>query len=490
MLFIMFISLFSTRILLKELGVEDYGIYNIVGGVVAIFGSLRTVFASATQRFINYEKGNSRYGGLGNIFNSSVTIHIAISIFFFIIVEIIGMYFINNRLNIDPIRLDAAKYVFHCSVLTAIFIIITVPYDAMIIANEDMNVFAYISIFDILLKLSAVCIITVIETDKLILYGTLIVLISLMTRVISIITCRKLYSHCKYKFHWDRDLIKEMGSFAGWNFLGNTSYAIANEGGNMLLNIFGGTTVNAARGISYQIRSAMNIFVANILLAVNPQLTSSYAKGDHKESFRLFYLSSKGSFFIALILMMPIVNCTESILNLWLTIIPDYTIGFVKLVMLFILLRSLHGPLDSIFKANGRIKEYQLIDGVILLLNLPLSYVALKIGYSYYAIFIIMIILEMVNQIAILLLSTKIIGLDLTKYWRNVINPCVKVLSCSLISYYICNNITKHSITIDLGIIISSITIVIISIFYIGFNRSDRIKIIDFIRNKYKLLSK
>ncbi|WP_299576285.1 MATE family efflux transporter [uncultured Sunxiuqinia sp.] len=480
MLIMMGISFYTTRILLKELGINDYGIYNVVGGVVAMFSSLRGLFASATQRFLNYEVGKSEFGGVTKIFSMSINIHIILSATFLFFAEFIGLWYINNKLVIEPERLFAAQVVFHLSVFSAIITIMTVPYDATIIAKEKMNVYAYISILDGFLKLMVVILLGYLRFDKLILYAILILIVSLITRLLSTIYCKKNFPFCKYQFSWNLKLFKQMGSFAGWNFFGNSAYVLANEGGNILLNLFGGTSINAARGIAYQVRSATTQFITNLITAANPRIVQLYAQKKSDEFFKLIFFTSKASFFVSLALILPVLSSTDFLLNIWLKTVPSYTTIFVQLILVFILIRIFHGPLDSLFKATGKIKTYQLIDASILFLNFPISYLLLSHGFKFYVVFIVMIGMELINLFALLILATKTISLDLKSYLLKVLFPSFKVLVVCFPISMVLTNLSEHSIFVKSIALITCSLIVIIFSLILGLSKFERKKVLEF----------
>lgn len=485
MLLMMGVAFFMTRILLKELGVEDFGIYNIVGGVVAMFASLRGVFASATQRFLNFEMGRKNEKALNNIFNKSVIIHLILALLLLIFAETIGLWFVNNKLVINPERLSSANLVYQFSVLTALTMLMTIPFDAVIIANEKMDIYAYLSILDVLLKIGIILILSYTEGNALVIYSFLVLLVSLTIRSLSSWYCKRNFNECKFKWFWDPKLFKEMGSFAGWNFLGNTAFVLTNEGTNILLNFFGGTPINAARAIAYQVRSVTDQFNGTMMMAINPQIIKQYAEQNFKPAIELVMFSSKISFFVLLTISLPILIYADIILKLWLGIIPEYTIIFVRLILVFVLIRVFHGPLDTLFKATGKIKKYQLIDSGILLINLPLSYLLLNRGFEFSVVFNVMIAVEIVNLICLLLLANKIAKFDIKNYLTKVIMPCILVtLSTLPLIYYLLK------LPISFGTTVSSILILIVFIFCLfwglGLNKSEKSKAKNSLRKLIK----
>ena len=475
MLLMMGIAFFSSRILLRELGISDFGLYGVIGGVVAMFSSLRGIFASSIQRFLNVEMGKGNIEELKKIFSTGVTIHILVSLVFLVLAETVGLWFLNSKLIIEPSRLTAANWAYQFSILASIVTIMTIPYDAVIIANERMKAFAYLSILDATLKLSIIFLISVFGGDKLIFYAFLILCVSLLTRIVSMIYCTRNFEESKYKFLWDRTLFKQIGGFAGWNFLGNSAFTFSNEGVNMLLNIFGGTPVNAARGIAYQVKSVTSQFTSNILIAVNPQLIKLYSQNKEKEFTQLFFFVSKTSFFVMFILSLPIFFLVETVLTLWLVMVPPYTVIFVKLILVFLSIRIFHGPIDILYKASGKIKSYQLIEAATLFLNLPISYILLKNNFKLESVFVVMIFIEILNLIAILKLAQKRSEMNLTNYLKSVLLPCLWVSSIAIpFSYLLMNSLNSNSLLIQFAYLIGVFLITAVSVFLVGFKKSEK----------------
>ncbi len=465
------IAFYTSRILLRELGVDDFGVYNVVGGVVAMFSSLRGAFASSIQRFLNHEMGLNNFSELKRIFSMSIIIHIVICACFLLLTETVGLWFVNNKLVIDASRLASANWVFHFSILAALVTIMTIPYDALIIAHERMDVFAYISILDAVLKLSIVFLLVWFGGDKLKLYAVLIFSVSLVTRSVSSIYCRRKFEECRFRFFWDKELFKKLGSFAGWNFLGNTAYAVSNEGTNILLNIFGGPAANAARGVAYQVRSPVTNLIEAIQTAANPHAVKLCAQGKTDELFTVVYTTSRVSFFITLIICLPVIFYTGPLLELWLGGIPEYTVNFVKLILFFLLIRVFHGPLDMLFKAKGKIRTYQIIDSVTLLLTVPVSYLLLKRGFSLESVFFVMTIVEFVDLVAILYVSKRMVGLRIADYLKKVMSRCAACFVAAIALVFLIWRVLGP--TSWSGLILSFLATVL-TVWMIGLSKSEK----------------
>lgn len=481
MFVLLLISLYSSRLLLNELGVDDYGIFNLVGSVIAMVSMIKGMFSSSTQRFLNYEMGKGNFEKLQTIFNMSIYINIIISVIFVFFVESIGMWFIEYKINIDPSRLYAAKWVFHLSVISTVITIMTTPFDAVIIANEKMNIYALISIFDGILRLIIIFMIPFFGIDKLIIYAVLLLLVSIIIRLINTIYCHRNFRETHYKRVWNKDVFKEMFSFAGWQLFGTTAYTLTNNGLNMLLNIFGGPAVNAARGVAYQVNGAINQFLSNVTIVTNPYSIKSYAEGKKEQMFNMMFFSSKILFIIELCLIIPIIFITYSILKIWLGIVPEYAVGFVKIILIWSLLRSIHTPIDTIFKAVGKIKVYQITEGILLSMPLLFSYIALKQGNSLYIVFYMMLLFEIINFIVILLFAKKIADLNLFSYFEKVILPCIICLSVGVL-FYLFISFFINSPIYKFGISILADIFCLFFMFIFGFNKQEKRQIISIIK--------
>ena len=421
---ILAIALYTSRLLLANLGVTDFGLYNLVAGVVGLFSSLKGVFASSVQRFLNYEKGLGNADGVHRVFCISVIVHILIAIVFALIVESFGIWFINHKLNIPDGSIDTALFVFHCSIATACITILSTPYDAAIIANEKMNAFAWISILDAVLKLIVIFLITILPFENIRSYAVLLVCIALLIRGINVLYCRR-FPECHFVFLWDKSLFKNLTSFAGWNFFGNTAYALVNEGLNMMLNIYGGVVANAARGIAYQVRGAVGQLSVNLLVASQPSIVQYVARKDTDATFKMVNQISKAIFLIVSMSVFPFFVYCEQVLKIWLVSPPPYALVFTRLILLFTMIRALHGPIDMLFKAVGKIRKYQLLDSFCLMLPLPISYLFLVLDFPVYIVFVVMLSTEIFTLFMIVWLARRELGFDVALYLRQVAIPCL-----------------------------------------------------------------
>lgn len=482
MILLMFISFYSSRVLLQKLGVEDFGIYNVVGGVVAMFSSLRGVFASSTQRFLNIALGRNDIDGVNKIFNTSLLIHIWVCVVFLLLAETVGLWFLHNGINIPRERLHAALIVYQFSIATSLISIVTVTFHALIIACERMKFYSYISIFEGAMKLFILYLLITSVWDKLILYACLLFCISIITLIIYISYCYLKIGNCKITVCKDKFLIKEMSIFSGWNFLGNIAYTVVNEGINILLNIFGGVALNAARGVAYQIRNAIMQFQSNLLVAVQPQAVQSYASGNVSRFLEIIYMSSKYLFYLYFCLALPTYIWTEEILEFWLGKVPDYSVIFIRCILFYLLIRSFHGPLDVYFKAMGKLKSYQVIELITLSMPILLSYLLLKLSFPSYSVFVSMGIMEFINWILIIKLVEKNRKGFMCGYWKKVIQPSLFVACLALLFVEIQNKLIQVYFIFE---ILLALVLIVCVIFFVGMQASERSFLKKFLQEKF-----
>ena len=468
------ISFYTARVLLQELGVDNYGIYNLVGGIVSLFASLKGMFSCAVQRYLNYEYARED-GDAAKVFSLSLIIHILVAVFFACIVEIVG-YFMLLGLNIPPDRLFAAKVVFQFSVLASVVSIITIPYDAVIVAREKMNMYAYISLFEAFGRLLIVFILPFLLYDVLVCYGCLVLLLSLVVCSIHYWYCVSHFVEAQFTRVWDKKLFRELLNFAGWNFAGNLAFSLTNEGINMLLNLFGGVAVNAARGITYQIKNIVQQLLGNIMTAYRPQSTVKYAQKQYDKFYLLMFQSSKLVFALYAVMAFPLFIFLPEILQLWLGQIPEYTVSLMRAILVYMLIRSFHEPMDLLFKSAGQLKYYQLCELLILSLSLPLAYILLKSGLDFYMVFIGMAAVELVDLCAIVTIATRQLNFPYLKYIRNVPLRCF-ALTAALIMIHWCLNffvVPPDNILILLAYCITDVAIVAMFVYMLLLNSAEK----------------
>lgn len=444
---LMVIAIYTSRVVLKVLGVENYGIYNLVGGVVAMFSSLKGVFSSAIQRYINYTRGLGDEEGVRHVFSTGALIQFGIAIIFLVLVESFGLWFIPHKLVIPDGMMETAMFVFHCSLITSVISIMAVPFDALIIANEKMNYYAYISITEAVLKLAIVFMLPFLPFVALKSYAVLIMAIHILIVAINYFYCRR-FPECRIEKYWNKDLFKQLASFSGWNFLGNIVYTLIHEGTNIILNLFAGVVANAARGVAAQVRHALETLSSNLYTASKPFVMQQAAIVENNTLFNYIYILSRVIFYVMLVTTVPIIVYSEQILSVWLVEIPNYTVPFVRVIMLFVLVRSLHSPIVMLFFAVGNIKRFQITECVVGLLTLPLVYLFLYLGLPLYTAFVAMIIVEIINLTSIVLVAQKELGFRLSQYIKKVLLKCILafliVSIIAVVFYFLTKNANKY----------------------------------------------
>ena len=378
MLLIMAVTLYTSRVVLKTLGVEDFGIYNVVGGIVAMLGILNGAMSVSTQRYLTFELGKKNMVRLNQVFSTCFLIYILLSGVFFVLAETVGLWFLNNKLVIPEERMAAANWVYQFSIISCIITLMANPYNAVLIAREKMNIYAYISIIEVVLKLVIVYLLLVIPFDRLIVYGGLFLAMSIVVTMIYCIYCIRNYGESRFQYYWDKPLFMQLMSYSGWNLFGSLSALVKGQGLNILLNMFFSPAVNASRGIAYQINNAITQFFTNFYTAVRPQITKYYAQGDLGNMFKLVFRSSKFSFYLIFLLSLPIIIEAPYVIQLWLGQLPEYVVPFTRVIVLISAIDSMSTPLMTTCHATGRIKLYQSVVGTLIICNVPISYCFLK----------------------------------------------------------------------------------------------------------------
>lgn len=472
------VTLYTSRVVLNSLGVEDFGIYNVVGGVVTMMAFLSGAMSSATQRFVAFELGKNNLEQLAKVFKMSLNIHWLIVLIVILVAQTLGLWFVNTQLSIPPDRLVAANWVFQCTLFSFCCTVLGVPYNAAIIAHEKMSAFAYISIVDVLVKLTVVFLLAAYDGDKLQLYALLLAVVSLLLLVCYYAYARLQFTVTRFSWYWNADLFKTLFSYTGWNLFGNVAAVATNQGINILLNLFFGATVNAARAIAFQVNSAITGFVTSLQMSINPQIVKSYASDNHVYFHQLIMRGSKYAFFLLYALALPILLQTETVLTLWLVNPPEYTVLFCQLVLVDALITSLSGSLMASVQATGNIKRYQAAIGGILLLNLPLSYLALSNSGSAYTVFYVSIATSITALLFRFVLLKELINLNVTEFCCKVIGQALVVV---LTTFLPLSLITLNTGNLVVDFILTSVLIVIftaMAIFMLGLEKFER----DFIK--------
>ena len=487
----MLISLYTSRVILQSLGIENYGIYNIVGGFVGMFSIMSATLTSSTQRYLTVELGKSSNSNPHKVFSAAFLLHIVLCIILLILFETFGLWFLNTQLNIDENRMTAANWVYQCSIMSFLFNIISTPYNAAIIAHEKMGVFAYISLLDVVLKLIIAYLLYISPIDVLVFYSFLFLGVSIFDRVIYSSYCHRHFPETKFIIVKDKSLYKEMTSFAGLNFLGVLATVMSNQGVNIILNIFGGVVVNAACGIASQVLNAVSKFVNDFMTALNPQITKTCASGEYRTSMDLCYKGAKLSFFLMLIFAIPISIRTPQILEFWLKSYPNYSVPFVRLTLLYSLILILSNPLITLVQATGKIKIYTYWVGGFRLLTLPLCFIILKLGYEPYYAYFAMIFTEILSLALRLIIINKLLSFSPYEFCKKVIFRIIIVTFISFTVSYLFSDVFDKALWDLIKFFLLSIITSIIVVVYIGLKSSERNAICLFIKKKIaKLLNK
>lgn len=488
MLFMMLINLYASRLILEKLGVEDYGIYNIIGGVVALFTFISGAMTASTQRFLNHYLGLKDFVGLNKAFNASQIIHIAISLSVLILAETIGLWFLYNKLVIPVERFDAAFWTYQCSIVSTCIIIISYPYNATIIANEKMGAFAYVSILEGILKFAIIFLLDQSKYDKLVLYAILLMCIQLIITSTYRIYCIKHFPETHFNItQIPKRLYKEILSFSGWNLLGNIANIALIQGTNILLNLFFGPTVNAAKGISVQVQNTVGAFCSNFQVAQNPQIMKTFSSGKLNEMHSLVCRTSRFSFYLMLIFSVPIIMKTDDILTLWLKTPPEYTSIFVQYTMFFNLIQSLANPLLTSSLATGNVKKIMLYIAILFWLIIPVGYIMLKLGGNPIIIFQIQLSLYILAHIIRIYIVCHQIKLSIKTYLLDVIIPIIKVTPIAFIIGYILSTPFGNNF-LSLAIYAIVCIFIIIGIIYtLGIKTEEKETIINYLRMKFHL---
>lgn len=478
-LIVMLITLYTSRVILKTLGVEDYGVYQVIGGLVAMFSVISNALSSAISRFITYEIGRGDMERLKKIFSSSVLIQIIISVVFLIITEIIGGWFLHSKMQIPEGRMLAAEWVLQFSLVTFCVHLISVPYNACIIAHEHMKAFAYVSVIDAVMKLIISYLIVISPVDRLVSYSLLLMLLSIGIRFIYANYCHKHFEESRVKLVFDKSIFIQLFGFASWNFFTNTASVFNNQGVNMLINVFFGVTVNAARGIALQVENSVMHFVTNFTTAINPQITKSYAAGEMDGMYRLVCRGAKFSYLAMLFFALPIIFEADIILDTWLVEVPDYAVTFVRLSLVLGMLDCLGKSCYNACIATGKMKLYAMIYTPVAILEFPLAWIAFKMGadvvWAYYLYIIVKVLCLAVRLVLIKVLlnfDPKIFVKSV--YGRIIPSTLVAIIPMLLISYFMAYGYLRLVVSLLAGVLSVAFTSL-----YIAMTNNERKVIVD-----------
>lgn len=484
MLFMMLISLYTNRIVLDKLGVTDFGIYNVVGGIVVMLGFLSGCMSNSVQRYLSYEIGRGDKDRVSRVFNVSIMVHVCIAVLVLIVMECGGLWYLNNYINIPASRMNAANWAFQCSLIATLVTILQVPYNAIIISKEKMDVFAYISILEATFKLLIVYALAISAFDKLKLYSVLMAVVTLGVLLMYQLYCKNQFVETKLRFTKDWALFKELVSFSGWNMLSDVAWTFTGPGVNLILNSFYGPVVNAARGLAEQVNSAVSRFVANFQTAVNPQLIKLYATDEIQEMKQLLFRSTRYSFFLLYGLSLPLILEMDYVLHLWLKEVPQYTTEFCQLILVCSLVSVTSTLLPRIAWAYGKIKKYQIVVSTVLFLNFPLSYFVLLMGMSPLATVYVAIAIQAVVIWVRLYLVGQMVDLPQMQYFKEVLLRVLAVTAVSLVLPLIVQHFVSDNFFGFVCVATVSVLSVCVSSYFVGMNKDERAFIRNFINKR------
>lgn len=481
MFIILGVTLYTSRVVLSTLGVEDYGIYNVVGGVVTMFTFISMAMGNATARFITFALGRDDNDYQKRVFNTSFLIHALIAVLVMLLAETIGLWFLTNKMVIPEERMVAAHWVYQLSIIAVMVTIMSSPFNSAIIAHEKMSAFAYISILDVTLKLLIVYLLRISSFDKLIVYAFLFLCVNIIDTTIYYLYCRKHFTETKIEYVKDKVLIKEIGSFAGWSMIGNLASVGYTQGLNILLNIFFGPIVNAARGVAVQVQNAAKTFVRNFQTAVNPQITKSYAQEDYQRVHTLILSSTRLSFYLVLCVVLPLIVEADLVLSIWLVEVPQHTISFLRLVLIVSLIDAFEGPVNTAMNATGQIRFYQTVSCTILLMVIPVAYLFLRFGYPPEIVFVVQFFIVVIAFISELIILAPKIRLRIATYVKEII-PRIFVVALIAISLTVLIHfLLPTSYWTLLIVVLASVISVFCSAYFWGTTKSEKEMVKSFI---------
>lgn len=483
MLLVMAVSIYTSRVVLAALGVSDYGIYNVVGGIVAFLGFLNSSMANAVQRFLSFELGKGDEKAVNHIFCISLMSHIAISFFFLLILECFGPWFLQTQMSIPVDRLVVAHWVFQCSIVTMIFGFIQVPYNAIIIAKEEMDIYAYIGILEVILRLLIVFLLQISPFDKLQFYAILQMLVTVGILWFYMIYCRRKFVEAKFHIVRDRATFLSISRFAAWNLFGEFSWAMTGQGVNVILNIFCGTIVNAARGIAEQVNAAVMRFINSFQVALNPQVIKTYSSGHLQEMWKLLNRGCRFSFYLLLLLSMPLILEMDFVLNLWLVEVPEYATAFCQLVLVCSLVSIITNLFAQVVRATGKIRNYQVSTAIMQLMNFPLSYALLYWHFSPIYTMVVAIGVQAAIGIMRLFFVRRMLNYSIWSFMEEIFIPILKVAALSAILPIFVVLYCESGLLRFLTVCVLSALSVALCSYFLGMERGERARVSGILSN-------
>lgn len=484
MLFVMLIAFYTSRVVLDKLGVVDYGIHSVVGGLTSMFIFFRSSLSNVTQRYLNIALGEENLDKAKKIFCQHQTLYMLMAAVIVILAETIGLWFLYNKLVIPAERMNAAFWTFQLTVVSLVVTLLSIVYDSVIIAHENMKIYSYVGIFEGVAKLGVAFLISVTPFDHLISYAILLFAIALSIRIFYSIYCVRKYSECKFTFSIDKNGIKETLSFISWNTLGTAVWAINNQGIDVLLNMFFGPVVNAAKAVAGHLNQTINNFATNFFVSVRPQITKSYAAKDFDYLMKLFYGTSKYSFYMLWFFCLPMMLCVDTVLGVWLKDVPENTGIFVNLILAYSLVNVLNNPIWSIALAVGKLKKYICIGSSVFLMSFPISYVFLKMGYPAESVFITNVCVRFVYIWVVILIIKSYVPISVSLYLKKVMLPIAMIVICSGTICLGVQYIFKDSLLDNILLGVVSVCVNVLLICFVGLNASERSALVKAFRKK------
>lgn len=474
MFVMMLTALFTSRIVLDVLGAADYGLNNVIGGVVVLFSFLNSAQLSATQRFLNFHLGRKDYKQTNVVFCMSLNTYMLLSVLVIILGETVGLWFVNTQLNIPPERMYAAQWVYQFTLVQFVINLLRISYNASIIAYERMNFFAYVSLVEVISKLLVVYLLYITTFDKLIFYSFLYTVVPLVITIVYKLYCNRNFDTTKYKAIWDKKTFKKMFCFSSWSLFGSLANLAAQQGLNILINIFYGVTVNAAAGIANQVSNNVYGFISNFQTAFQPQIVKTYAAKEVERFHKLIFQTSKFSYFMVIVLVLPILFTIDGILEIWLTEVPEFTAIFCRLILIFFSIEAITAPLWMSIQATGKIRNYQILMASLVFLNFPIAYIVLKVGLPVYTVWIVRIIVNLVTMAARCIYMKKKLEFPLLPYLRNVMLPIVTVtivaLPIPIILHYMVSGFWANLLIVGFVTLI----VTMIDVYFVGMNAHEK----------------
>lgn len=482
----MIVGLYTSRVVLQQLGVEDYGLYNVIGGIIAMFTFLNASMVNATSRFITFYLAKKDNAMLNNIFSMAFLIHLCIAVIIFLLAETVGLYYLNNKLVIPEGREFAAQWLYQLSIISCILSILYVPYNATIVAHEKMKAFAYIAIMDVFLKLGIVLLLAYSPFDKLIFYATCLTGVSILDLLIYFVYCKRHFIETRIKYYWNRVVFKEMMGFSGWALVGNFSHLFYSQGINLMLNAFCGPAVNAARGIAVQVESVVKQFANNVQVAINPQIIKSYASNEMERMYSLIFTSARLCFFLLFIISLPVLVEADFILNFWLGDVPEHTTSFVRLILCITLLDAFINPLFTANLASGKLKIYNLSVCSVSYTFMIITYLSIKYSGVPESVFISLLLSTIIGVVIRVFVLHKQINLSPGLFFSQVISRVLLVAVTSIVIPIIMHNILSDGWQRFLLVSFACVVTTLLSVFYIGLRLEER----EFVVSKFKAIIK